>query len=69
MLSEQTFEPKRLMKVKEAARLLSLSERWLWARIAEGSISVVKLNGATRIALRDLEKYVEASRIPGERRA
>ncbi|MFX0195725.1 MAG: helix-turn-helix domain-containing protein [Candidatus Hodarchaeota archaeon] len=57
------FVPKRLVRVREAAALLGLSERWVWLRIAEGALPAVKLRGSTRIALVDLEKFVQQGRL------
>ncbi len=60
-MSEQ-FGPKKLLRLKDAAQLLGLSERWVWSRVAEGSLPVIKLRGATRITLSDLEKFIESGR-------
>lgn len=56
------FRPKKLVSIKEAAELLGLSDRWVYNRIADGSIPIIKLGGATRISLADLEKIVEQGR-------
>ncbi|NIN91785.1 MAG: helix-turn-helix domain-containing protein [Candidatus Aenigmarchaeota archaeon] len=65
-MSEQ-FGPGKLLRLKEAAQLLGLSERWVWSRVADGSLPVIKLKGATRVTLTDLEKFVESGRgINGE---
>jgi predicted DNA-binding transcriptional regulator AlpA len=64
MLQQEDFKPKRLLKISQVAQLLSLSERWVWIRIAEGSLPVVRLKGATRIALTDVEDFVQVNRIP-----
>ena len=58
-----SFGPQRLLKVRDAAGLLGLSEKWLWDRIAEGALPVIKLRGATRVSLADLEAFVEKSRL------
>lgn len=57
------FGPGRLIKLRDAAKLLGLSERWLWNRVAEGSLPVIRLKGATRVTIRDLEKFVESGRV------
>lgn len=59
----EEFGPKRLLKLREVAKLLSLSERWVWERAADGSLPVVRLKGATRVTLSDLEKFVEQGRL------
>ena len=58
----EDFKPRKLVTVKEAAILLGLSERWLWLRIREGAIPAIKLRGATRLSLVDLEAFVEKGR-------
>jgi len=56
------FGPKGLIKIRAAAELLGVSERWLWFRVKEGVLPVVRLGGTTRIALSDLEAFVETGR-------
>jgi predicted DNA-binding transcriptional regulator AlpA len=58
----EEFAPKKLLKLREAAKLLGVCERWVWFRVKEGKLPVVRLNGATRVALADLEKFVESGR-------
>jgi len=58
----EEFSPGKLLRPKDAARLLGLSERWVRNRLADGSLPVVRLRGATRIALSDLEQFVESGR-------
>jgi excisionase family DNA binding protein len=58
----QDFQPKKLVKIPEAAKLLGVSERWVWFRIKDGSIPVIRLEGTTRIALSDLETFVQLGR-------
>jgi len=60
---DQDFQPRKLVKIRDAAKLLDVSERWVWHRIKEGSISVIRLEGTTRIALSDLEAFVEAGKV------
>ena len=47
----EEFKLKKLVSVRDVAKLLGLSERWVYNRIGEGSLPVVKLKGATRISL------------------
>ena len=56
------FTPKRLVTVREAAELLSVSGRWIYNRLADGTIPLIKIQGASRIAVTDLEKLVERCR-------
>ena len=62
MKDTELFRPKKLVSIKEAASLLGLSDRWVYNRIADGSIPTIKLGGATRISLVDLERVVEEGR-------
>jgi excisionase family DNA binding protein len=61
-MKDLEFRPKRLVSIKQAAELLGLSDRWLYNKIADGSIPIIKLGGATRIAISDLEQIVEKGR-------
>lgn len=58
----QDFQPRKLMKIRDVAKLLDVSERWVWHRIKDNSIPVIRLEGTTRIALSDLEAFVEAGK-------
>jgi len=62
MKDMELFQPKKLVSIKEAAELLGLSDRWVYNRIADGSIPIIRLAGATRISLADLERYIEQGR-------
>jgi len=59
----QDFQPKKLVKIQEGVKLLDVSERWVWFRIKDGSIPVIRLEGTTRIALSDLEAFIEAGKV------
>jgi len=58
----EEFTPKRLVKIRDAAQLLGVSERWVWFRVKDGCIPVIRLNGTTRIALADLEEFIDSGR-------
>ena len=58
------FKPKKLVRARDAARLLGVSERWVWFRIKEGTLPAVRLKGTTRISLSDLEQFVETGKQP-----
>ena len=60
---DQDFQQKKLVKIRDAAKLLDVSERWIWHRIKDNSIPVIRLEGTTRIALSDLEAFVEAGKV------
>jgi excisionase family DNA binding protein len=50
--------PKLLLTSREAAELLSISERTLWTLTKAGSIAVVKIGGSKRYAISDLERFI-----------
>jgi predicted DNA-binding transcriptional regulator AlpA len=60
-MSEE-FGPKKLLKLRDVAKLLGVCERWVWLRVKERKLPVVRLNGTTRITLSDLEQFVESGR-------
>lgn len=45
---------------REVADLLGVSERTVWARIADGTIQVVRIGGTTRVPALVLERLVGA---------
>jgi excisionase family DNA binding protein len=49
----------RLLTVKEAAEMLSLSERTIQRYLKSGELSCVRLGRSVRIELKDLEEFVE----------
>jgi len=56
----------QLFTVDEVARRLSLSKASVYRLIARGSIRTVRVGRARRIALPDLEAFVEQLRRAGE---
>lgn len=52
----------RLMKAKDAARFLGLSERTLWTLSELGKIPRVKMLKSVRYDLADLEAFITASK-------
>ena len=49
---------KLLLSSKEAAKLLSISERTLWTITNAGKIPCVRILGAKRYARSDIEKFI-----------
>jgi excisionase family DNA binding protein len=49
----------RLLTVKEAAKMLSLSERTIQRYLKSGELTYVRLGRSVRIELKDLEEFVE----------
>ena len=56
------FGPKRLLRARDAAKVLQVCERWVWHRIKDGSIPVIRLGGTTRIAPSDLEQFIQSGK-------
>jgi excisionase family DNA binding protein len=51
-----------LVDAREAARLLSISERTLWTLTDQGELPRVKIGRSVRYSVRDLERYIEGQR-------
>jgi len=59
---QQTIEP-ILLTAQQAARLLNISERTLYARTADGSITVVRIgNRGIRYDPADLRAWIERAK-------
>lgn len=48
----------RLLRVADVATLLGLSTRAVWALRSEGALDAVKVGGATRFRLSDVQRIV-----------
>ncbi len=48
-----------LLKVEDAARLLSLGRSFTYSLISKGELPSVKIGGARRVALADVERFIE----------
>ena len=46
----------QLYKVKDAAKLLSVSEQWLYKRVKKGDIKSVKLGTRRAISIEEIER-------------
>lgn len=68
-LNEEQSRGERLLTVAEARARLSVSERLVWRYLKEGQLPRVRLGGATRIRLSDLERLMREGAPPegGER--
>ncbi len=56
-----------LLRVRDFAQLVNLSERSIWAAIAAGRIATVRLGPrATRIEPAELRRFVEDARRAGQ---
>lgn len=52
-----------LLRPREAAEALAVSERTLWTLTASGEIPVVRLNRAVRYDPQDLAAFIEARKV------
>jgi excisionase family DNA binding protein len=54
----------QLVKVPEAAKLLAISEKTLWAWVAGRRIEVVRIGRAVRIPTKAIEQLIEQGTTP-----
>ena len=59
-----TLNPALLVSSKEAARLLSISERTLWSLTDSGRLPCVKIGKAKRYSIPAIEKFIEQQTQP-----
>ncbi|HQR06467.1 MAG TPA: helix-turn-helix domain-containing protein [Gemmatales bacterium] len=52
--------PRQLLKPRDAAKLLGISERTLWTITKQGKLSAAKLGKSVRYREEDLKRYVES---------
>ena len=50
--------PKLLLSPKEAAQLLSISERTLWTITKQGAIACIRIGAAKRYEVKELERFI-----------
>jgi len=58
----------KLLKVPEAAEILNMSQKGIWAWIGARRISVVRLGRAVRIPQSEIERLIEEGTTPALRR-
>ncbi len=58
ILPEETSAPKLLLRVEEAAHLLSLSRKTIYDLLRRGELSSLKIGGSRRIPLTALHAFV-----------
>ena len=58
----------KLMKVPEAAELLNISQKAIWAMIYRREIDVVRIGRSVRIPLTAIDELVERGTVPAARR-
>lgn len=51
--------PDRLLTIRQAAALTSMSTRWIGRRLADGRLPRIKLGRSTRIRLSDIDRIVK----------
>jgi excisionase family DNA binding protein len=47
-----------LLTAREAAKMLSISERSLWSLTKSGQIAVVKIGSSKRYSIHDIERFI-----------
>jgi excisionase family DNA binding protein len=60
-----TVSDKLLLNAREAAALLSISTRKLWALTASGEIPKVPVGRAVRYSIDDLREWIERVKVSG----
>ena len=58
----------KLLKVPEAAELLNISQKAIWAMIYRRDIDVVRINRSVRIPLSAIDQLIERGTVPAARR-
>jgi len=58
-----------LVNEREAAKLLSVSPRTIWARSASGELPIVRIGRSKRYDVSDLRAFIEAQKTGGGRDA
>ena len=61
-MKEESNNPTRLMKVKDAAKYLALSEKTLFNFEQEGKLPVVRFGRTVRYAIEDLDAFIQSCR-------
>lgn len=61
-------DQKLLLRIEEAAALLSLSRAKLYVLISRGEIPAVRIGGSTRIDRSDLQVWIAEHKDPGSQR-
>ena len=51
-----------MIRVGQAAAMLSVSTRTVWRMIADGQLTAVRFRRCTRVALAEVQKYVQGVR-------
>jgi excisionase family DNA binding protein len=57
----------KLLKVPEAAAMLSLSQKTVWQWIGERRIGVIRLGRAVRVPISEIDRLIEEGNSPARR--
>jgi len=57
----------KLLKVPEAAAMLSLSQKTVWQWIGERRIGVIRLGRAVRVPISEIDRLIEEGSTPARR--
>lgn len=64
-----TNDSRLLLSSKEAAKLLSISERTLFTITSAGQLPCIRIMGAKRYSRSDLERFIEQQRTTAQKSA
>ena len=59
--NDQNKTVPHLLRIKEAAEMLSVSLRTVWRMIADDELKAVRVRGCTRVTLQSVEEYLKRS--------
>jgi excisionase family DNA binding protein len=57
----------KLLRIPEAAELLNMSQKTIWAMIYRRDIDVVRIGRSVRIPITAIDRLVERGTVPAER--
>ena len=66
-MSTNSTHAKLLLDPREAAEVLSISERHLWGLTASGTIPCIRIGRSKRYCVDDLREWIETQKTGGSR--
>lgn len=64
-MTSNIIPPALLLKPRDAAKALQISERTLWELTRRGEINRLKINSSVRYDVKDLQAFIEAKKTGG----
>lgn len=58
----EAYPPFQLLKATQVAQILNVSRAFAYQLMKKGELPTVKMQGAVRVKLEDLRRYIEAKR-------